>query len=158
MSKTKFHPKRFARVMEDILDNPKHWNQGSWHCGTSHCWAGFAEMRRIELDPAQRYQPEADPEYCGASDPAAATRTLKKGLSLSLGCESETQEWVGLTDLEWDRITSGSNDLCELLRLTYEILEKHGHKDKFTPKLRKALRKHDCIDPEDEDDCEIAFY
>lgn len=34
-----------------IEANPDHWNQTHWHCGTSHCLAGFCDIvvdRRLE--------------------------------------------------------------------------------------------------------------
>ena len=35
-----------------IKANPQHWDQTSWHCGTTHCFAGFAELlsRNLSLD------------------------------------------------------------------------------------------------------------
>lgn len=31
-------------VLQKIKENPDQWNQGSWHCGTSHCFAGWAQI------------------------------------------------------------------------------------------------------------------
>lgn len=33
-----------TKTLETIKANPKHWNQSYWHCDTSHCFAGFAEL------------------------------------------------------------------------------------------------------------------
>lgn len=41
--------RRFIRVLEAIEANPEHWNQNHWHCGTSHCFAGFAELQKFGL-------------------------------------------------------------------------------------------------------------
>ena len=38
-------------AVKDAQDNPNHWNQRYWHCNTSHCIAGFADMRRNALLP-----------------------------------------------------------------------------------------------------------
>lgn len=38
-------------VMNDILANPEHWNQSVWHCGTTHCFAGFVELRAAGVKP-----------------------------------------------------------------------------------------------------------
>jgi hypothetical protein len=31
-------------TLETIKANPQHWNQENWHCGTTHCFAGFCEL------------------------------------------------------------------------------------------------------------------
>ena len=31
-------------VLQKIKENPDQWNQGDWHCGTSHCFAGWAQI------------------------------------------------------------------------------------------------------------------
>lgn len=54
-------------TLDWIKANPQHWNQRYWHCGTSHCFAGTAEMLGAGLDPAQEHpdrQPdENDPDF-----------------------------------------------------------------------------------------------
>ena len=32
------------KTLDTIKANPKHWDQRHWHCGSSHCFAGFAEL------------------------------------------------------------------------------------------------------------------
>ena len=32
------------KTLDTIKANPQHWDQTKWHCGTSHCFAGFAEL------------------------------------------------------------------------------------------------------------------
>ena len=32
------------KALEMIEANPKHWDQNMWHCGTSHCLAGFCDL------------------------------------------------------------------------------------------------------------------
>lgn len=34
----------FERALEAIKANPGHWEQSTWHCGTSHCFAGFCHI------------------------------------------------------------------------------------------------------------------
>jgi len=34
----------FQRVLEKIEACPAEWDQGSWHCGTKHCFAGWAQI------------------------------------------------------------------------------------------------------------------
>jgi hypothetical protein len=33
-----------AKALVLIEANPDHWDQGSWHCNTSHCFAGFCDI------------------------------------------------------------------------------------------------------------------
>ena len=32
------------KVIDVIEDNPHSWNQDFWHCGTTHCFAGHAQI------------------------------------------------------------------------------------------------------------------
>lgn len=41
--------KNFERVLAFIEANPEHWDQRHWHCGTSHCFAGVAELVKHNL-------------------------------------------------------------------------------------------------------------
>lgn len=31
-------------TLDTIKANPQHWDQVYWHCGTTHCFAGFVEL------------------------------------------------------------------------------------------------------------------
>lgn len=42
---------RFNQVLAMIEANPAHWNQQFWHCNSSHCFAGFAELECLKLQP-----------------------------------------------------------------------------------------------------------
>ena len=42
---TKRAKKILARAMNAILDDPKHWDQATWHCRTSHCLAGLIDVQ-----------------------------------------------------------------------------------------------------------------
>jgi len=42
------------KTLETIKANPDHWKQQQWHCGTSHCFAGFAELLYFGL-PVNSY-------------------------------------------------------------------------------------------------------
>jgi hypothetical protein len=59
-----------SKLLLDTIDwieqNPTHWNQGSWHCGTTHCFKGVAEMLEAELCPAEEFLGEGlDPQAFG---------------------------------------------------------------------------------------------
>lgn len=36
-------------TLDTIKANPQHWAQTHWHCGTTHCFAGFAELLGMGL-------------------------------------------------------------------------------------------------------------
>lgn len=40
---------RLDLVMRTIEANPQHWQQCNWHCGTSHCFAGFAQCFAYDI-------------------------------------------------------------------------------------------------------------
>ena len=48
-----------TQTMEWIKNNPEHWDQSRWHCGTSHCFAGVAEMLAQNIDPTTKYASES---------------------------------------------------------------------------------------------------
>lgn len=37
--------KTFDEIINFIENNPQHWEQESWHCGTTHCIAGFVQCK-----------------------------------------------------------------------------------------------------------------
>jgi hypothetical protein len=65
------------KIIAKITANPECWNQESWHCGTSHCYGGHAQIMsgnpandttvrrdaRIALDLSG---PEADYAFAGS--------------------------------------------------------------------------------------------
>jgi hypothetical protein len=48
-------------AVQDAQNNPDHWDQSHWHCQTSHCIAGFGDMRRNGLAPQDEF-PKDKPE------------------------------------------------------------------------------------------------
>lgn len=47
------------RGVEAIKANPENWDQLNWHCGTSHCLAGFIQILLIQ-DKLKDELPELD--------------------------------------------------------------------------------------------------
>lgn len=43
-SKEKMNIRNFERVLDIIKKDPDNWNQHTWHCGTKHCLAGWAQV------------------------------------------------------------------------------------------------------------------
>lgn len=46
------------RVLDLIEAHPEHWNQRRWHCGTSHCFAGFVECLVLGANPFNSWSAE----------------------------------------------------------------------------------------------------
>jgi hypothetical protein len=40
-----FNLKLHNEIIETIEANPSCWKQNSWHCGTSHCYGGWAQIK-----------------------------------------------------------------------------------------------------------------
>lgn len=34
----------YQQVLDQITAHPETWNQSLWHCGTTHCFAGWAQL------------------------------------------------------------------------------------------------------------------
>lgn len=34
----------YQQVLDQIVAHPETWDQTQWHCGTSHCFAGWAQV------------------------------------------------------------------------------------------------------------------
>lgn len=39
-----FNKENFQKVLTTIKENPSCWRQEKWHCGSSHCFAGWAQI------------------------------------------------------------------------------------------------------------------
>lgn len=96
-----YHERR-VMVLRWIEAHPEHWNQEAWHCGTSHCYAGVAEMMRLNLDPR---------EHCPSGDPA---------VTHSLCSREKTMDWLGFAPGNWcdeerfDWLTRSANTLSDI--------------------------------------------
>jgi hypothetical protein len=42
-------------TLQTIKDNPQHWDQTQWHCGSSHCFAGFVECKIRGADITEKF-------------------------------------------------------------------------------------------------------
>jgi hypothetical protein len=45
----KLNKELLKSTLKLIKENPEHWNQEEWHCGTSHCFAGLVELQVKKL-------------------------------------------------------------------------------------------------------------
>lgn len=72
------------KTLDAIKANPQHWNQSHWHCGTSHCFAGFAELIAhglpIETDETVLLE---DREFCNPGSGWLTSEHATKLLGIS---------------------------------------------------------------------------
>jgi hypothetical protein len=54
----KFNAKNYQAVIDQIKAHPKQWKQHLWHCGTSHCFGGWAQI--LSQRPADEFEVRAD--------------------------------------------------------------------------------------------------
>lgn len=106
------------RILKTIKSNPKHWNQENWHCGTSHCFAGFAELEKLKL-PLKTSE-EIMEKWFPVSD------TFKVA-----------KEYLQLTDRQAELLFHSNNSLNEL-----DFIVKSLIKGISLTKIRKELIKH----------------
>ena len=87
-------------TLEWIESHPLHWDQSTWHCGTSHCFAGVGQMLMRSLDPEKEF-PEAT-----ATGPSFQER-------------HDLMRWWGIipTTEAWLALTYHANTLADLRRL-----------------------------------------
>jgi hypothetical protein len=111
---------RQRTVLTVIEENPQHHNQGSWHCGSSHCYAGCASLLALGLPVSTdvmarldglHFEKEGgthhDGPYIDARDHAA--------------------EWLGLDRHEADALFSGANKLDDLRRHVESLAAMQGN-------------------------------
>ncbi len=103
------------KTLDTIKANPQHWNQRYWHCGTSHCFAGFAELIANNLPI------EINNEQVGA---------FKLDRKLQLGTGEYAEELLGISNHDGDTLFYGYNTLEVLERMVAHLIE-HGSLEGF---------------------------
>ena len=88
---------RLSQIIEDIERNPDHYDQTVWHCRTSHCLAGFVDVRILHEKSAgyglsfeeylKKYVYRPDPNLRGSSDLIVGSLTVSN---------DEVMTWLGL--------------------------------------------------------------
>lgn len=123
---------RLEAVYAAILANPQHWNQEHWHCGTTHCFAGFAQLMAYGLPvtadvrfqgdessplvPFDRPEREVDPELL-----TTAYLRAVNGADAYLGALSDAREYLGLTFEQCEKLFFANNSLAAIRRYIDEI-------------------------------------
>lgn len=103
------------KTLDTIKANPQHWNQKTWHCGTSHCFAGFAELiaNNIPIETS--------------SEDLVAIRHTKL---LPYGTGSYAEKLLGISDDDGEALFHGHNTLEELECMVAYLIE-HGSLEDF---------------------------
>lgn len=97
-------------TLNTIKENPQHWNQQSWHCGTTHCFAGFAELlaKHIPIDTEEQIL--IDKYNLGKNVLDYFSRTSKP----SWNTEENAANILGITEEDAQVLFHYSNDLKQL--------------------------------------------
>lgn len=110
------------KTLDAIKANPKHWNQKFWHCGTSHCFAGFAELIANGLPVKTSFD---------------EIKKLKTTRKLGMLTFIEAERLLGISDEDSDVLFCGYNTLEQLERMVAHLLE-HGSLEDY------IIRPDDC--------------
>ncbi len=138
-------------VLEIIRVNPEQWNQEDWHttpeergawshCGTAHCFAGWAKLIFLELptnDPdifLERYAnvewPDGLAEFIiyESNKTPMTSEELRETYSVRTLTSFIARFALGITDDQADRLFNANNSFEQLERIVYEILEEDTQK------------------------------
>lgn len=103
------------KTLDTIKANPQHWNQINWHCGTSHCFAGFTELIANNL-PIE------------TSDKQVRALKLSGKLEFYTSCYAE--KLLGISEKDGDTLFDRYNTLAQLERMVAYLIE-HGSLENF---------------------------
>ena len=101
---------RLQAVLAAIEANPEHHIQHQWHCGTRHCFAGFAQLLALEMPVTTATDPGIHYLTVDGRDRYAPADALKW-----LGLSGERLFFVQTLDElrnEVDRIIADPNSLA----------------------------------------------
>jgi hypothetical protein len=107
---------RLQRVLDHIQHNPDQWKQSAWHCGTSHCFAGFAQLLARGIGFAVVFDRNDMP-------------IDEEGEAVSP--KRDARNWLGLTGLEAERLFLSDNDLGDLQALVTEFIDAPYDREKI---------------------------
>jgi uncharacterized protein YjbI with pentapeptide repeats len=106
------HAERLLKTLQLVKENPEHWNQETWHCGTSHCFAGFGDcIARAEA----LNQDVSFNEFSLINTPSKLHYVDK--------------EWYGLSENVWDSLINSKNSLSVLEILVAAVVKGNGDID-----------------------------
>lgn len=103
------------KTLDTIKANPQHWSQGTWHCGTSHCFAGFAELIANDIS----IETSAD-----------KLQDIKSARLLPYSTGAYAESLLGISDDDGDILFYGYNTLEQLERMVAHLI-RHGSLEDF---------------------------
>lgn len=103
------------KTLDTIKANPQHWNQKFWHCSTSHCFAGFAELIANNLPIEMSFE---------------QLRAFKLNGKLEYSTGRYAEKLLGISDDDGDTLFYGYNTLEQLERMVAYLIE-HGSLEDF---------------------------
>lgn len=103
------------KTLDTIKANPQHWDQKTWHCGTSHCFAGFAELIANNLRIETSYE---------------QIRALKLNGKLKSSTASCVKELLGISDDDGGVLFYEHNTFEQLEHMVAHLIE-HGSLEDF---------------------------
>ena len=103
---------RVRSILKIIKKRKRNWRQHVFHCRTSHCFAGYAQLvaRAIPLTTSIRTNTYI--ECRGKKDP---------DVHKYLDTQADAVEYLGLTMAQAGELFSGDNKFIDLVRVVDEI-------------------------------------
>lgn len=123
--------KRLKEIIAYIKANPEHWSQARWHCNTSHCVAGFCELKAAGYSLNTRFNYDKFEKLFKANSELARRKlshlwnTLmgklykKKGFNNAGGVNTSqvAREYLDISDEEASYLFDGDRTLAELTKI-----------------------------------------
>ena len=89
----------FKKVLDQITAHPETWKQSSWHCGTQHCFAGWAQL--LSGQPADE-------------------NTVRRDARIYLDLSSDEATWLFEPETTIDNFTQFLNNQAGYNRAGYD--------------------------------------
>ena len=130
MKKSTPNIKVLKEILKFIIQHPEHWDQEIWHCGSSHCVAGFIELHQLRK-PWETFVVFTD-DTANIYDIQDLETQVEKDLPILVldsnpsTLESRAAQYIGL-DLQssW-RLFDPNNTLEDLIRIIRLLEEKYS--------------------------------
>jgi len=103
------------KTLETIKANPEHWNQKNWHCGSSHCFAGFAELLSFGLP--------INSEVDTLKEDKRLYEPVNRRVGFNWFTKGNATEALGLTEEDATLLFAGGNLLEELESMVKHLVE-----------------------------------
>ena len=116
------------KTLDTIKANPRHWDQSYWHCGSSHCFAGFAELIANDI-PIETHEEDL--------------LNMRYNKKLGVSTPIEAERLLGISDEDGDVLFFGYNTLEQLERMVAHLIE-HGSLEGY------IIRPDDCENDADD--------